>query len=86
MAVSLTKVAQVKSLKAEGVSQRQIALRSQISRTVVARILAGKHKVQQPIEKSPVPKPNGSYVYCPGCYHNVKMPCLACYLRSRKKT
>ena len=84
MTVSLTKVTQIKCLGAEGLNHRQIALQAQVSRGTVASILSGKHKTQRQPEESLVLKPEGPYVWCPGCHHKVQMPCLACYLRSRK--
>jgi transcriptional regulator with XRE-family HTH domain len=63
----------------QGLSQRQIALRLNVSRGTVAAIAQGLRRTETPpLEQPPV----AVYRRCPQCGVKVEMPCVACRARS----
>jgi len=78
------RVAEVKRLLAEGLSNRKVAARTGVSRQTVNRIASGKRPDYGP--KKPQP---GAIVFsgparrCPKCGALVYPPCYACRVRSR---
>ena len=75
-------------LRIHRTSQRAVAERFGVSRSVVKRIMC--HLAGNPVQQSNTPSkdiivlPNGVPRRCPGCGHRVQMPCLACQLRGRE--
>ena len=64
-----------------GEPHRQIAAATGVSRYCIGKINKGRYKYQ----KEELVLPSGPYVWCPGCRHDVQMPCLACRVRAMKK-
>jgi hypothetical protein len=76
--ISDERVAEVRRLEAEGVTQREIAKRTKISRRTVTMILSatGKHD-----DGHTEPPP----VRCPNCRYVVVLPCVVCGYRKKRK-
>jgi hypothetical protein len=76
-------------LRDGGLSQRQIAVRTGVSRGTVnaiaqeKRVCRGRHRPREEDEQGFTP-PRGLPVRCPGCGGKVQMPCLLCHLRTSR--
>jgi hypothetical protein len=88
--IATTVVDEIQRMLREGhLSQRTIAVRIGVSRGTVNAIALGKH-VRNPVrrprgeEEGFIP-PTGLPVRCPGCGGKVQMPCLLCYIRTRRR-
>lgn len=78
-------------LRTHRASQRAVAERFGVSRSVVKRLMQQQHLSRGALRRSanvnedgPFVLPEGMPQRCPGCGHRVQMPCLACQLRGRK--
>ena len=75
-------------LGAKNYSQRAIARRLGVSRGAVQAVARVKCQLYAPLLRAPgeeVQPPPGLHRRCPGCSGKVQMPCLACYLRKRRR-
>ncbi len=74
-------------LRIRAFSQRQIALRTGVSRGTVNAIALGR-RTNRPArwrrEDEGFTPPSGIPTRCPGCGGMVQMPCLLCYIRARR--
>ncbi len=69
-----TQVDEVRRLLASGLSQRKVALLTQVSRATVGAIASGRRpdyppRLSEPVDDGPLPR--GELVWCTGCGHHV---------------
>lgn len=76
--ISDERVAEVRRMEAEGLTQREIAKRTKISRRTVTMILSAKGKHDDG-HSDPPP------VRCPNCRYVVVLPCVVCGYRKKRK-
>ncbi len=87
--IAVTVVEEIRRMLGEGrLSQRKIASKIGVSRGTVSAIAQGKHvvvlKKQQSDQRGFIP-PTGMPVRCPECGGLVQMPCLLCYIRTKRR-
>lgn len=87
--IATTIVEEIQRMLHEGrLSQRKIASRMGVSRGTVNAIALGKRRKQladKPRRDRGFTPPSGPPRRCPGCGAKVQMPCLRCYIQTRRE-
>ncbi len=83
-----TRVALIRKLLEEGLSQRKVALTAQVSRNTVHKIVSGQYPDYEAIRharKEAAAPRKGPIKRCRECGCQIQMPCLICIARRARK-